>query len=210
MDLIFFGMQGSGKGTLGKAVAEKYGMKIFETGGELRKLSSEDTELGKKIKSIIEAGKLVSNEVVMEIVENFLNTLKDDSPILFDGIPRKVDQAKSLNALLDKHNRVYKGLLLKIEESTALKRLTTRRVCKDCKAVYPVFYTKDNCECGGELITRSDDTPDSIKTRLQAFREETIPAIELYQDILITIDGEPSIEEVEKEAFKVLDTVMSN
>ena len=79
-------MQGAGKGTLGKAVAAKYGMTIFETGGALRKLAKEDSELGKKIKSIIEAGHLVPNEVVMEIVEDFMNKLEKDSPILFDGI----------------------------------------------------------------------------------------------------------------------------
>ncbi len=210
MDLIFFGMQGSGKGTLGKEVAEKYGMNLFETGAELRRLSSEDSELGREVKSIIEAGKLVSNEVVMKIVENFLKTTTANSPILFDGIPRKVEQAQSLNALLEENNRTYRALLLEIKESTALYRLTTRRICKDCKTVYPVFFEEDNCECGGELITRADDNPEAIETRLKAFKEETVPAIDLYKDGLITIDGEPRIEEVKEETFKVLDAIMIN
>ncbi len=209
MDLIFFGMQGSGKGTLGKAIAQRYDMQIFETGGALRKLSSEESELGKKVKSIIEAGHLVSDEVVMEIVENFMNNLAPNTSVLFDGIPRKVDQAKLLNALLDKHARKYIGVLLNLSKESALKRLTTRRICKNCKAVYPVFYKKDTCEaCGGELITRSDDNPQAIKTRLEAFEKETVPAIELYKDSLITIDGEPSIEEVQKLAFNALDPIM--
>lgn len=209
MDLIFFGMQGSGKGTLGKSVAERYGMQIFETGSELRKLSQEDSELGKKVKSIIEAGHLVSNEVVMEIVENFMQTTNPDSPILFDGIPRKIEQAKSLNALLEKYHRNYRGLLLGINEETALKRLTTRRICKVCKTVYSADFTEQNCRnCGGKLITRADDNPEAIKTRLQAFNSETIPAIELYREKLIIIDGEPHIEEVKKLAFEVLDKIM--
>lgn len=202
-------MQGSGKGTLGKAIAEKYNMQIFEMGGELRKLAQEDSELGKKIKSIIEAGHLVSDEVVMEIVENFMNNLQGNKSVLFDGIPRKVDQAKLLNNILDKHNRTYTGVLLDIKKETALHRLTTRRICKNCKAVYPVFYTKDECEkCGGPLITRADDNETAIKTRLDAYEKETIPAMDLYKKAFIKIDGEPTIEKVQENAFQKLDPVM--
>jgi adenylate kinase len=209
MDLIFFGMQGSGKGTLGKVIAERYDMQIFEMGGELRKLAQEDSELAKKIKSIIEAGHLVSDDVVMEIVENFMNNLDGNKDILFDGIPRKVDQANLLNELLAKHNRQYKGVLLDIKKETALARLTTRRICKNCKAVYPVFYTNATCEkCGGELITRADDNETAIKTRLDAYETETVPAINLYADDFVSINGELSIEEVQQEAFKKLDPVM--
>lgn len=209
MDFIFFGMQGSGKGTLGKAIAEKYNMQIFEMGGELRKLAQEDSELGKKVKAIIEAGHLVSDNVVMEIVENFMNNLKEGTNILFDGIPRKVDQAKLLNDLLDRHKRKYTGVLLDIKKETALYRLTTRRICKDCKAVYPVFYDKDSCEkCNGQLITRADDNEQAIKTRLEAYEQETIPAINMYKETLITVDGEPQIEQVRENAFIKLDPVM--
>ena len=201
-------MQGSGKGTLGKALAEKYNLQIFETGGELRKLSQQDSDLAKKVKSIIEAGHLVPNDVVMEIVENFLKSIPANTNVLFDGIPRKVEQANSLNSLLDKNGRTYKAVLLDIKEETAMKRLTTRRICKICKAVYPATYTADKCNCGGELITRSDDNPEAIITRLKAFREETIPAINLYKDKLIKIDGEPDIEEVQKLAFQTLGPIM--
>ena len=128
--------------------------------------------------------------------------------VVFDGIPRKIEQAESLNTLLEKHNRTYKAVLLEIAEETALKRLTTRRLCQTCKAVYTASYDKENCECGGELITRTDDTPDAIKTRIEAFKNETIPAMELYKDKLITIDGEPTIEEVQKLAQEALDPVI--
>jgi len=209
MDLIFFGMQGSGKGTLSKFIAQKYGMDIFEMGGELRKLSQSDSELGKKVKSIIEAGHLVSDDVVMEIVENFMNNLPAGKNMIFDGIPRTVEQSKLLNAVLTKHNRTFRAVLLDIAQETAMKRLTTRRVCKNCKAVYPVFYTKDKCEkCEGELVTRSDDNPDAIKTRLEAFAKETVPAINTYSD-LIKINGEPAIEEVQKLAEQTLDPIMN-
>lgn len=208
MDLILFGMQGAGKGTIGKSLAERYNLKIFETGGALRALSQEDSELARKVKSIIEAGHLVPNEVVMEIVEDFISKLPANTNVLFDGIPRKVEQAESLNALLKKNGRTYKAVILDIKEETALKRLTTRRICKVCKAVYPITYTADKCTCGGELVTRSDDNADAIQTRLKAYRDETIPAIALYQEGMIKIDGEPSIDEVQKLAFEALDKVL--
>ncbi|MBD3330381.1 adenylate kinase [Candidatus Peregrinibacteria bacterium] len=209
MDLILFGMQGSGKGTVGKALAEKFNTEYFETGAVLRRLANQDSELGQKVKSIIEAGHLVSNEVVMEIVEDFMKNTEENKAIIFDGIPRSVEQAKTLNALLDKYDRDYKAVLLKIVEETALKRLTTRKICKDCKEVYPAYYKKEECEkCGGELFTRADDNPTAIKTRLKAFKKETIPAMEIYKDKLIEIDGEPSIDEVRKIAYKTLAPIM--
>jgi adenylate kinase len=208
MDIILFGMQGAGKGTVGKAIAEKYKLQIFETGGALRALSQEDSELARKVKSIIEAGHLVPNEVVMEIVENFISKLPAGTNVLFDGIPRKVEQAESLNALLKKNGRTYRAVILDIKEESALKRLTTRRLCKVCKTIFPITYTADKCTCGGKLITRSDDNPEAIQTRLKAYRDETVPAIALYQDGMIKIDGEPSIEEVEKLAFEALDKVL--
>jgi len=208
MDLIFFGMQGAGKGTLGKAVSSRFNMTIFETGAALRQLAQEESELGLKIKSIIEAGHLVSNEIVMEIVEDFMNKIEDDSPILFDGIPRSVEQAKTLNALLEKHKRNYKGVLINIKEETALERLTTRRIDPVTKKVYPASYKSDISEDGNKLVTRKDDNPEAIQTRLNAFKNETIPAIEIYNETLITINGEESIEIVEKDAIETLSKVM--
>lgn len=210
MDLILFGMQGSGKGTLGKFLAEKYGFKIFEMGGELRALAKKESELGKKVKSIIEAGELVSDELVMEIVEDFIENLEAGQKVLIDGIPRTLNQAKLLKNVLESNHHEYKGLLIKLNKENALKRLTTRRICRDCKAVYPAFYTKDNCEaCNGELITRADDNPEAIEKRLNAFESETVPAIEFYSDKIISIDGEGSIEEVQKLATEQLDNYFS-
>lgn len=207
MDLIFFGMQGAGKGTVGKLVAEHFNLKVFETGGALRALAQENSPLGHKVKEIIEAGHLVSNEVVMEIVEDFLNKLEPGAQVLFDGIPRKIEQAESLNALLDKNDRTYKAVLIKITEDTALTRLTTRKICSKCKKVFAADYKAETCDepnCQAPLTTRSDDNPESIKTRIEAFKNETLPAIALYKDNLIEIDGEPSIEEVANLAIKAL------
>lgn len=212
MDLILFGIQGSGKGTQGKILKEHYDMAYFETGAQLRRLASEDSELGKKVKSIIEAGHLVPNEIVMEIVEDFLSTVQEGKSVIFDGIPRKMEQAESLDALLDKNGREYKAVVLDLSEEEALNRLTKRRICSGCKEVYPASYKEDACEkCGGELITRTDDNADSIKVRIDAFVNETMPVINMYdeKELLIKINGEQEIDEVTKELIETLDPILN-
>ncbi|MFA7685951.1 MAG: nucleoside monophosphate kinase [Candidatus Gracilibacteria bacterium] len=211
MDLILFGMQGAGKGTVGKELAARYNLKAFEMGGELRKLSQESSELGQKIKGIIESGKLVGDDVVMEIVENFIKGLGEGTNVLFDGIPRKVDQAKMLKEILAKFDRKFTAVLVDIKKETALKRLTTRRVCEKCKEVYPEAYKELTCAkegCGGTLVVRADDNTAAIETRLNTYETETVPAIEMFGDNLIKINGEPAIEEVRNDSFQKLDPIM--
>lgn len=205
MDYILFGIQGSGKGTQGKILGEKIGAAYFETGGELRRLAHEDSELGKKVKSIIEAGHLVPNEVVMEIVENFIKHLqKPEQPIIFDGIPRNNEQNASLEVLLKKTGRKYTGIYFELLRDEAENRLIKRRICSKCKSVYPAFYKEKTCEkCGGELVTRADDNADAIRTRLEIFFKETLPIIEKWKSSgrLISVNGTGTIEEVTQELF---------
>ncbi|MBA4336295.1 adenylate kinase [bacterium] len=211
MDLILFGIQGSGKGTQGKILKEHYDMAYFETGAQLRKLASEESSLGHKVKEIIEAGHLVPNEIVMEIVEDFLSKVQDGKSIIFDGIPRKIVQAESLAKLLDQNNREYKAVILDLSEEEALNRLTKRRICSNCKEVYPASYKGDSCEkCEGELVTRTDDNAESIKVRIEAFINETMPVIKMYEDkgLLIKINGEQEIDEVTKELIETLDKIL--
>lgn len=209
MDYILFGIQGAGKGTQAKILAEKTGAQYFETGGELRRLSQEDTELSRKVKSIIESGRLVPNEVVMEIVENYISrTLAEkgaDCSILFDGIPRNAEQNESFVALLTRHNRPFTGLYFELARDVAEKRLLTRRMCKNCKTIYPAAYEKQECEkCGGELMTRADDNAEAIKTRIEIFYKETLPIIEGWraENKMISINADQSIEAVTTEMLK--------
>ncbi len=209
-DIILFGIQGSGKGTQGKILAAKYSLEIFETGSELRKLSEQDTDLAKKVKSIIEAGHLVPNEVVVEIIENFMQHLEPGKSVLFDGIPRKKDQAGSFEEVMKRNNRKFMGVFMALSQDQALERLLARRICEKCKSVFLKNYTKETCEnCGGKLITRSDDNPESIKNRFKAFNEETMPVIEDYKNrkLMIEVDGTKSVEEVSQELFKKLDVI---
>lgn len=209
LDLVLFGRQGSGKGTQGKYLAQRYDLICFITGDELRKLSKENSELGQKIKGIVEAGHLVPNSVVMEIIEHFMKHLPQGKSVLFDGIPRQMEQAQSFDALMKKLGRDFTGVVFEISEQIAIERLTQRRMCEQCKAIYPATYDKIECEaCGGKLIIRSDDSNmESIQNRLNVYQNETIPVMEKYrkQNKIIEIDGEKKIEEVNEEVFKKLD-----
>lgn len=212
MDLALFGIQGSGKGTQGKKIAEKYGMKIFETGGELRRLAKEESPLGMKIKAIINAGYLVPTEVVMEIIEDFLKGVSANDTVLFDGIPRSEEQMEAFNALMARNGRAFKGLLINIPKEMAMDRLLSRKICSDCKAVFPASYEGDICaKCGGQLTKRADDNEESIKTRLAAFENETMPVIESYKanEQIIDIDGTGTIEDVTELVFAELDNIFA-
>lgn len=207
MDLVLFGMQGSGKGTQSKMIAEQCSLTVFETGAELRRLSTEDSDLARKVKSIIEAGNLVPTEVVMEIIADFLHHLPAGASALFDGIPRSDDQQKLFDELMQKEGREFAGLLIELSEKEALKRLTTRRLCPSCKAIYPAFYEKDTCEnCKSTLVTRQDDTPDAIRVRLDTFLQKTQPVIDSYKarNKMLIVNGEQSIEGVTKDCIEVL------
>ena len=175
MNLIFFGIQGSGKGTQARLLAKDHGYTIFETGAELRSLAKEDSDLGRKVKNTIESGQLVSSELVMEIVESFLNKHKEDK-IIFDGIPRSDDQNQLFRALLAEHNVKAVGVHFILEKDEAVARLLKR----------------------AEIEGRADDNEESIKQRLQIFFDQTLPVIQTFEQdgALIEIDAKPQIEEV--------------
>lgn len=202
MDIILFGMQGSGKGTQGKILAEKYGLRVFEMGAELRKAIESGTELGQKIKQTVESGNLVDDQTIIEVVEAMLKNVDVDQPILFDGIPRTAAQSQELLKHLTDHGRNAFAVYIKLSEEEAIRRLTSRRVCSQCKSVYPAFYDQDTCsQCGGKLITRHDDNLATIQKRLENFNQETLPVIKQFYDVdrLIEVDGEQSIEDVTAE-----------
>lgn len=209
MDYVLFGIQGSGKGTQGKILAEKVSAAYFETGGELRRLAAENSALGRKVKSIIDAGHLVPNEVVMEIVENFVKTLTSGAmPIIFDGIPRNAEQNASFTSLLQKLNRPYTGIYFELSREEALNRLSKRRICMDCKTVYPASYSGNMCvKCVRPLFTRADDiNPNSVRTRLDIFYKETLPIIEQWhaKEKMIAVNGAGVIHAVTRKLFSKL------
>jgi adenylate kinase len=205
MDIIIFGMQGSGKGTQGKSLATKYGLQIFDTGSHFRENVERGTPLGKIIQEDIEKGILVDDEIVMDVVEQTLKEIPPTQPILFDGLPRTRPQAEHLLEHLTKHGRDAFAVYIKISEDEALKRITQRRICSSCQGIYPPSFKGEVCEhCGGKLITRADDNEESIRRRIETYKQETLPVINSFydRDRLIEVDGEQPIENVTKEMLE--------
>lgn len=205
MDILLFGMQGSGKGTQGKILAQKYGLTVLEMGAQLRRLIESGTSLGQKIKAIVERGDLVDDETVMEVVADLIQSIPADHRVLFDGIPRTLKQSEKLQELIKKHGHDAFALVIKISKKEAMKRLTERRVCQNCKEVFPAFYEAEKCSiCGGPLITRHDDNADTIAKRLENYEHETLPVIQQFAEVdrLIEVDGEQSIPDVTEEMIE--------
>lgn len=206
MDIILFGMQGSGKGTQGKILAEKYNLQVFDMGSQLRGMIASGSELGNKIKGIVERGDLVDDATIMEVVTDFLEKMPVDQSVVFDGIPRTPKQSEKLLALLSEYHREAFALLVKISEKEAINRLTQRRVCSSCGEIYPAFFKESTCaQCAGELITRKDDSNiDAIKNRLENYQNETTPVIKYFYNIdrLIEVDGEQAIPDVTEEMIE--------
>lgn len=184
-DIILIGRQGSGKGTQGKILAKKYGYKIFETGGALREMAKEDSELGRKVNDITSRGDLVPNEIVMEIVADFLTSTDDKTPVIFDGIPRSVEQQESLDKEIEKVGRSYVALQIELTTDAAVQRLLER----------------------GKLEGRADDNIVAIQKRIENFEMHTIPVIKNYEEkgLLISVDGNQDLEKVTKSVVKALD-----
>jgi adenylate kinase len=174
-NLIFFGIQGSGKGTQAKLLAQNFGYTIFETGSELRNIAKEDSDLGCKVKETIESGHLVSTELVIEILKDFIHKHKN-VPVIFDGIPRSDDQNKLFRELLTVENVDYLAVHFKLDKEEAFKRLLKR----------------------AEIENRADDNEESINRRIDIFFNSTVPVIETFsaENKLIEIDAKPSIEEI--------------
>ena len=180
MDIIFIGKQGSGKGTQSQLLIKDHPYSVFETGGALRAIAQEDSDLGKKVLEITQRGDLVPNEIVMDIVNDFLDKNAANGPVIFDGIPRSEEQRVSLEALLKEAGREFIAVELTLDNEVAVKRMLSRG--------------------------RQDDTPEAITKRLENFDAYTAPLIEVWreQGKLKTIDGNLSIEEGQAQLRKVL------
>lgn len=207
MILIILGPQGSGKGTQAQILAEKLGLYCFDAGSFLRELAKKDL----KINKIIDKGILVEDDIMFTLVTDFFekNTKNLDN-IIFDGYPRSVKQYKLLkNWLLEKGLSFNKAIFLDLSEEETIRRLSARRTCSACGRVYNLITNPpdgDFCECGGSLVQRDDDNPESIKNRLQYFWETTRPLINLLDEegILIKIDGAKPIEAISQEILERL------
>ena len=204
MNITIFGPPGAGKGTQSNFLIQDYGMFQVSTGDLLRNELKKDSELSKQIKSIMDAGKLVSDNIIYSLIEKKLSDKEIKNKIIFDGFPRNLDQVSKLELMLQKHDqKLSKVLNLKVDYSILIKRLSGRISCSICKKTYNEFFDPPptNCCQKNEFIKRSDDNEETVSKRLKTYDNETLPILEFYkkQNKVVNIDAMKQITEVRKE-----------
>ena len=196
MNLILLGAPGAGKGTQAVRIAAEKGIPHISTGDIFRKNIKEGTPLGIKAKSYIDRGQLVPDEVVVGIVEQRINQPDFKNGYLLDGFPRTIAQAEALDRLTN----IDYVVNLEVDLDKLVDRITGRRVCEKCGESYHISTKKDDkCEkCDGKLIQRADDTEETVKSRLNVYKNETAPLIDFYknQGVLVNVDGMLPIDKV--------------
>jgi adenylate kinase len=195
---IMLGAPGAGKGTYASRLKEKLGVETIATGDIFRELIKENSGLGKKVKSYVEKGLLVPDEVVIEVLKQRLDKIQKGKGFILDGFPRTMEQAK----MLDTITKIDVILMLDVPDWIIIERLSTRRICKNCGTVYNIRYLKPKVEgvcdkCGGSLYQRSDDNEEVIKKRLQVYKEQTKPLIEFFKEknIPFVISGTTALDQ---------------
>lgn len=204
MKIIMLGAPGAGKGTQAQRIVTKYGIPQISTGDIFRYNIKENTELGKKLKSFVDNGKLVPDEVVVEVVVDRLK--KDDckNGYILDGFPRTIPQAKALDDILASENsKIDFCIDVEVPYDNIINRMSGRRTCTGCGSTYNTVFspTKEEniCDkCGDATIQREDDKEEIVKNRLEVYDKETKPLIDYYKEKgnLYVIDGTKSMDEV--------------
>ncbi len=182
MKITFFGAPGSGKGTYASRASKILGIPHISTGDIFREHVAKETELGKKIKPILEKGELVPDEIVIEITKQRLSQEDCKNGFILDGMPRTLNQAKAL----DEFAKIDKALNIEVPEEVIIRRLSSRRICPNCGAVYNILTLKPKVEgicdkCGAKLIQREDDKEEAIRKRLEKYRETAQEVLDYYK-----------------------------
>ena len=200
MNIIILGPQGSGKGTQAKLLVDKLGLYNFESGDFLREVAKSNSMIDRLIN---QKGVLLPDGVVFSLVSEFLEQkIPTRDNILFDGYPRSIKQYDLLKDWLSESGtKINFSIFIDIREKESISRLSARRICIKCGNVYNLITNPPpsrGCECGGELIQRSDDSESAIAERLKEYKKTTHPLIELLkkEKILIKVDGEKPIDKI--------------
>jgi adenylate kinase len=205
--LILFGAQGSGKGTQARMLQEWLGVPQVATGDLFRANLGQGTELGKLARSYMDRGELVPDSVTVAMVEDRLSQSDAVKGAIFDGFPRNLAQAEALDAMLAKWNSGIKAAAyIQLDRDQLMKRITGRRTCKNCQAVYHVEFNPPKVDgvcdaCGGEVVQRADDADEvAVARRLDIYFEQTTPVIDYYRGkkLLKEVDGSLSIDVVQR------------
>ena len=212
MKIIMLGAPGAGKGTQAKLIAEKYGIPHISTGDIFRANIKEGTDLGKEAKEYMDKGLLVPDELVCDLVKDRVQQDDCKNGYLLDGFPRTVYQAENFDKYLkDSGEELSVVLNIQAPFEDLFNRAAGRRVCKQCGKTYNVISlppkTEGICdECGGELIHRTDDQPDTVRNRLKVYEDQTSPLVEYYTESgkIANVDGNRPIPEVFEEICALL------
>jgi adenylate kinase len=213
MNLILLGPPGSGKGTQAKRLEQIHGIVHLATGDMLRAANSSDTPFGRRIKTIMDSGQLVPDDVMIEMIDSRITAPDCARGFILDGFPRTVPQAEALDAMLARHDlKLDHVILLEVDEAALVERLAGRFTCSLCGASYHDQYTRPRREgvcdiCGGtEFVRRADDRPEAVKARLEVYRAQTAPILPYYRDrgILRQVDGMRDIDLVSREIEDLL------
>lgn len=207
--IVLLGAPGVGKGTQAKMLAEKFALSHISTGDILRDAVRAGTELGKNVRQVMEAGELVSDELVSEVVRE--RVLRDDRNrgFIFDGYPRTVAQAEYLEKIMS--DTPIHAINLHVDEEQLLKRLTGRRSCSGCGRIYNVYFSPPEKEgicavCGSELVQRKDDREEVVQERLRVYRQQTEPVIAFYKarSNYSAVDGNRDVKAVFGDLCKIV------
>ncbi len=205
MKLILLGAPGCGKGTQAGNISDKYDLPHISTGDIFRENISNKTPIGIKVKEIMDAGNLCPDELTIELVKDRLSKPDCKNGYLLDGFPRNLLQAKAL----DEFSAPDKVVNIDVDLKKIERRITGRRSCPKCKGSFHIDFIGDTdiCpDCGEKLTIRKDDNPETVKSRLAVYREQTEPLEEYYskQGKLVNVDGNKDIDQVFAEIVKVL------
>ena len=206
MNIVLLGAPGAGKGTQAALLVEKYGTPHISTGDMLRAAVKEGTELGRKAKTYMDAGELVPDDVIIGLVTERLQNPDTEKGFILDGFPRTSAQAVALDAELSKLERpLDAALLIDVDAEVIVKRLTSRRMCKECGYIGSVADA--SCpKCGGEMYQRDDDNEATVRNRLDVYQKSTSPLIDYYRgcELLVAIDGDRDPQVVFADVEKAL------
>jgi adenylate kinase len=220
MHVILMGPQGSGKGTQANRLAPRLGLMLIATGDLFRAAIRGETELGRQIKAIYDAGGLVSDEITVALVEERLDEIGERRGLgervegaIYDGFPRTRAQAEALDRALAKRGEAITTVIqIDVPRETLIRRLAGRRICSSCGRVYNVESNPPKsagvCDvCGGALIQREDDTEDAVRRRLDLYFKETEPLTRYYRErgLIQTIDGDRDIDAITEDLVGMIE-----
>ncbi|MGA7835095.1 MAG: adenylate kinase [Acidimicrobiales bacterium] len=209
LHLVVLGKQGAGKGTQSQGLCERYGLAHVSTGDILRAAVAAGTPLGLEVKSILDSGQLVSDELVNRLVEDRLKEPDAERGAVLDGFPRNIGQAQALEQFL-LPGGVKLCIYVDVPNELVLERLSSRRVCQECGTIYTdtdIAALSGTCEvCGGDVIQRSDDKPEVIAERLATFERDTFPLLSFYEsrNLLVKVNGDQKVEKVAADIDELL------